>query len=552
MASQFEIDCALMAGASYISTRDDKNKFPIPTGWEKITNPDSHFSDAGTGFEAVSFQRGTGADAEIVISFAGTYDAVDKLADINLGLGNGDTQLYQAVEYYLQIKAENPDAKITLTGHSLGGGLASLVAVFFGEKAITFDQAPLAFSAMKSGSGEDQRYVPAEILSYLYEQEDGLAPELQQAYTKAIHSLEAYIAQQASTGGIPNSQLVSNIRVDGEFLSGVFPIGKVDFIGSTPAANVLTHGPGPTGLFAGLDLHSMALLTAFLQSDQSAAAGQTLRDATTKLTDLLGMIFDKNLYAYDTDPNSDKTNFLEHLVRHEFGNAPGVTTADHMLERFTSDLWKIAQDGGLTMSNSDLAKALTAFAMQAYYENRPESDETLFDPVSGGIHFDRADVADTLAAAKGYAMYFTNYLATLPAEDRNLIVAQLPNLLDWYIQAGGGGMTATAGDQRAFMLGGSGSDNLTGGSQADVLVGNGGSDTLTGGAGDDILLGGDDIDADILKGGSGNDSYYTSANDIVEDSDHSGTIYYNGKNGSSSGDSIFIGKSDLVTFFYEK
>ncbi len=50
-------------------------------------------------------------------------------------------------------------------------------------------------------------------------------------------------------------------------------------------------------------------------------------------------------------------------------------------------------------------------------------------------------------------------------------------------------MNATAGDQRAFMLGGrlggSGDDILTGGSQADVLVGNMGQDTLDGGAGDD-------------------------------------------------------------------
>jgi hypothetical protein len=73
MATQFDIDCALMAGASYYDTRKDINRFPIPDGWAKITNPDSHFSDSSSGFEAVSFQRGTGANAEIVISFAGTY-----------------------------------------------------------------------------------------------------------------------------------------------------------------------------------------------------------------------------------------------------------------------------------------------------------------------------------------------------------------------------------------------------------------------------------------------------------------------------------------------
>jgi hypothetical protein len=33
MATQFEIDYALMAGAAHISTRGLKNQFPIPQGW---------------------------------------------------------------------------------------------------------------------------------------------------------------------------------------------------------------------------------------------------------------------------------------------------------------------------------------------------------------------------------------------------------------------------------------------------------------------------------------------------------------------------------------
>jgi Ca2+-binding RTX toxin-like protein len=147
-----------------------------------------------------------------------------------------------------------------------------------------------------------------------------------------------------------------------------------------------------------------------------------------------------------------------------------------------------------------MTKALTAFAMQAYYTNRLAVGKTLFENITGGLRFDRSKVAEMLEdpdptddndqGAKGYALYFKNYLATIPASDRHFIEAILPNLLDWFIQTGSGGMTATAGDQRAFMLGGSGSDNLTGGSQADVLVGNGGSDYLTGGGSYDLHVGG--------------------------------------------------------------
>ncbi|MBU4154554.1 MAG: hypothetical protein KKD63_16925, partial [Proteobacteria bacterium] len=72
-----------------------------------------------------------------------------------------------------------------------------------------------------------------------------------------------------------------------------------------------------------------------------------------------------------------------------------------------------------------------------------------------------------LADAKGFDLYFKNYLAQdglfTPAES-GLIQAMLPNLRDWYIQAGAGGMTATDTENRgAFMLGGSAADTLTGG-----------------------------------------------------------------------------------------
>lgn len=77
------IEYALMAGGSYISTRPDPNKFPVPDGWLQTT----HVTKP-SGFEAVIFQRGT----EIVISYAGTYPSDvsgDQFTNIGLGTGNG-------------------------------------------------------------------------------------------------------------------------------------------------------------------------------------------------------------------------------------------------------------------------------------------------------------------------------------------------------------------------------------------------------------------------------------------------------------------------------
>ena len=60
------IEFALMSGASYISTRADINRFPVPKNWTEIIDKRE---DHPSGFEATVFQNGS----ETVISFAGTY-----------------------------------------------------------------------------------------------------------------------------------------------------------------------------------------------------------------------------------------------------------------------------------------------------------------------------------------------------------------------------------------------------------------------------------------------------------------------------------------------
>lgn len=96
------IDYALMAGASYISNRPDKNQFPAPSGWnERIDKRRVFPSD----FEATYFVNGS----NIVISYAGTDFSLPltdfTAANIPLAAGFMSDQLKQAAVYYLQIKA---------------------------------------------------------------------------------------------------------------------------------------------------------------------------------------------------------------------------------------------------------------------------------------------------------------------------------------------------------------------------------------------------------------------------------------------------------------
>ena len=544
------IEYALMAGASYISTRDDVNQFPIPQGWAKVVNPDSYFRDPVSGFEAISFAKGT----EIVISFAGTGPGWGDwiYGNTPLALGNLSDQLRQAADYYLQVKAGAPvGATISFTGHSLGGGLASLMAVLFGESAFTFDQAPFLNSAKTTiiadpiTGGFVSRSVAIDLRAYL---EGRASPDI-------LAPLEAFIA--ASDPFNPNpiaadtlaarEARVTDINVQGEILS-YLPFSRIGTQADIPQQNNM--------LIPQVDLHSQALLTAFLQSYQTAEANKALNDVTFKLADLLKMIFDDKLYY--NEPNNiapdAPVNLLEHLVRHEAGvrdPATGATTVvpDAMVTRFTADLWKLAQDGGMTMNDGNsnwissgtnyVSKTLTAFAMQKYYEETdtsPGYNKELFSAITGGIQFDMADVSKkfqtafdnnqklNLRDAKGFDQYFKYYLGStsnFTAAEQQLIQSLLPYMRDWYVQVGANGLAATDNQNRgAFMLGGNGTDALIGGSGADLLVGNAGADTLMGKAGNDTLL-----------GGAGNDTYvYTTGDglDTILDRDGQGSIVMDG------------------------
>ncbi|MGA7178058.1 MAG: hypothetical protein WBX11_00525 [Thiobacillaceae bacterium] len=538
-----QLEYALMAGASYISNRAPINRFAVPKGWIQAT--DYYKNDSTSGFEAATFIDGTSIDKSnnIVISFAGTngdggtvLTNPDKQADFALGTGLIlSDQLKQAADYYLQVKDVNQNAVITLTGHSLGGGLAALIGVFFGVEATTFDQAPFAKSAQLDAQA---------LMNYLTSEVNSLG---QPRYTPLeLAPLNNYISNllQGSSGTIPNAGMVTDISVAGQILSADLPYSLFHTIGteqSSQPSSPITNNLGVSGE----NLHSQELLTAFLQSQQSAPIGLALNDVTFELTDLLKLIFDSQLFAYPENTlNKTAPNFLALIVNHQAGYNPvsktsitsgNGSTGDNMVTRFTTDLWAIAQTGGLTMSDKNLTDALIAFDMQSYYSGANATDATgqkeLFHAVTAGLEFAMTDVAASLEQARGYGAYLIYYLlpnssgnppqgtdglSYLTSAERGLIVKTLPTLTDWFIQAGTGGMTATeTNGLNAFMLGGITANDLIGGTGNDLLVGGAsGNDTLMGGAGNDTLIAGTGDDVliagsgnDVVYGGSGNDTF---------------------------------------------
>jgi len=353
MTTQFEIDCVLMAGLAYQSSRDKNNWFPTPSGWLEFSHVPNGTYATALSFEASAFQNT--ATGEIIIAYAGTSQLTDWIANLTLGTGFSSSQLEQAALYYLQVKQANPTATIGFTGHSLGGGLAALMGVMFDERAVTFDQAPFANSA---SSG-----IRDSLKSYL--NNHGYSDSLLATLAPELLSYGGYGTRTAN---------VTGYFVQGEALQLLQP--PLSVLGSP---TILAQGG--TGLdILGIDLHSQALLTAFLQND-------AFRALTFKLPEMLKMVFDSALYAHAT--GTSDVNFMEHLIRHQIGNAPGVATADAMLDRFATDLQKIAKDGGFTVTNEYVSKTLVAFAMQFYYENAKATvvGKELFstDGLAGGI-----------------------------------------------------------------------------------------------------------------------------------------------------------------------
>lgn len=102
-----------------------------------------------SGFFATNFQSGN----DIVIAFRGSNPPGSDLADWLSNAGwstytqDPPLQLLDAWNYYQLVKADNPTATISFTGHSLGGELAGANAALVGAEAEEFAPAPFVGAA---------------------------------------------------------------------------------------------------------------------------------------------------------------------------------------------------------------------------------------------------------------------------------------------------------------------------------------------------------------------------------------------------------------------
>ncbi|WP_340621050.1 phospholipase [Xenorhabdus siamensis] len=100
--------------------------------------------DTSTGFQAGIYRH----KGLYIVSIAGSNEIKDFMASIRQGLGYNEKQYNQAVEL-AQAALKAFGENVIFTGHSLGGGLASMAALTTGKPAVIFNSAGVSDWTLK-------------------------------------------------------------------------------------------------------------------------------------------------------------------------------------------------------------------------------------------------------------------------------------------------------------------------------------------------------------------------------------------------------------------
>ncbi len=151
---------------AYDAKKGEVYRFPDGKQWQVADVQD----DQKTGFRAVALKSTDPNDKRVIVAYAGTRDGKDWKNNIQQGLGLPSKQYSQAVDFAKKWKAAEGN-NVILTGHSLGGGLASYASIKSGLRATAINSAPLALNHLGlnplAARRITQYYVPGEALSVL-------------------------------------------------------------------------------------------------------------------------------------------------------------------------------------------------------------------------------------------------------------------------------------------------------------------------------------------------------------------------------------------------
>lgn len=473
------------------------------------------------GFYAVAYDVG---GAGKVISYRGTDEATGDIpffydaksgSDIWHGwsIGAGNTQSEQAAmayEFYHTVSGgiDPRNAAIITTGHSLGGGLAGLVAGAYGKEGILFDNMPF-------------EYALALTRSHARDFDAGL---------------KELVYQNKTPWNIDLARLES-ISLSGEVLepSRLSQVGTRDTVYNIGANVVL-----PARAIA---LHSMSALVIRMFAETEIGDIKNWEHAAryfwpllydNNFAEILGLDVNTSVSGQSqTDKNY--TSILQSIIAYsaidqgmrvfgdtairalyddanDLGRAIGPTGANQLVVRYAADISKIfvqyagqlalskvrqdanetvdEQQGLLTYAGSvrQLVIDLDATKLRAANPgNLPALySHALVDKI----------IASDVSTSPGFeAMLWSSIWEPLDRVGRIMfapVVQALVTIAPF----------ATPRDDVTIYVGANGVDRVLGSSGNDFLVGNAGNDVLSGGGGKDVIVGGAGFDTASFSGGS--------------------------------------------------
>ena len=121
----------IVQDAGSLSAKAYSDKSVDMNGWKQQTQ-----ASANNGFHAKALEK----DGVVMVVFRGSDDMGDLRVDHQMLSGKLPDQFQNAVDFMEQVRANNPNKKIVVTGHSLGGALTELVASKYDDVlGISFD-----------------------------------------------------------------------------------------------------------------------------------------------------------------------------------------------------------------------------------------------------------------------------------------------------------------------------------------------------------------------------------------------------------------------------
>jgi len=563
-----DLEYAQLSGYAHFAVRDNKGNLPGQLLVRRLGDPITPENqnafveywqdvDPDNGFEGAVLVRGD----DIVVAYAGTYTAVDWFEDVTAWLGGGRQIVSAALLYKkavdLAIKLHIDPANITITGHSLGGGLASVMGTLTQKQTVVFDSAPFLEILRRPETIQllvdrlaQEGYSDVDLNRYAVVAAKGFRKQLTEAGTFVIadHVAQAEaLAYEAKQDNVVrgyyklNEFLSINNRQD--FRISQDRMVAID-MGHPQDSYWRDDGP-PTGQGkSDWDLHAGTLHVAIRADARFAKLSR-------HLWHFIPEIF--NSKVEERGYSDAKPSFLEHV-------SYSATRGGNLLERFLDDVDKIrtnlawndqvVPEAYLSLSPTDetyngkvIVQSLLQLAINYYatYDadvvNAPHFLARNGDGVVADANLLRSKLnpaAEGMRSLGGY-LYVRSFV-TEPTAVHELLQARFNAADDWLLFGGGGARLTAVDGRSSFVAGTTSADQLTGGSADDALFGDLGDDVLRGeGAGNDLLVGGAGEDRlygnelDEMYGGKGFDHYNVTGGGKIEDIDGQGDVRLNRK-----------------------